>query len=177
MDIKGHKFGFGGCRETTYRNDPDVISRDIRQLKDMGCEFIVYQCHWGTEYDPHFNSLQQTMAHTCVYEGADLVIGHHPHVVQGIDYIGNVPVIYSLGNLCFGGTIDLDERGYEAILLRAEITFGDDKPNVSLRIIPILTSSSFTEKINDFRPVPAEGIDAVRILYNVQHDSGVRVPK
>ena len=177
IDIKGHKFGFGGCRETTYKNDPDVISRDIQQLKDMGCEFIIYQCHWGTEYDPHFNALQQTMAHACVYAGANLVIGHHPHVVQGIDYIGDVPVIYSLGNLCFGGTIELDERGYDAILLRAEITFRDDKPDVGIRIIPILTSSHYPERINDFRPVPAEGMDYIRILYYVQRDSSIRVPK
>ena len=177
VDVKGHLIGFGGCRETTYRQNPEVIERDIQILKDMGCEFIVYQCHWGTEYDPHFNALQQTMAHACVRAGANLVIGHHPHVVQGMDYIGDVPVIYSLGNLCFGGTIDLDERGFEAILVRAEITFGEGKPETSVRIIPIWTSSKAAEGINDFCPVPAEGIDAVRIRYYVQRDSGVKVPK
>lgn len=177
VNVKGHMIGFGGCRETTYRNDTDVIHRDIQALKDMGCEFIIYQCHWGTEYDPHFNVLQQTMAHTCIMEGADLVVGHHPHVVQGMDYISGVPVVYSLGNLCFGGTIDLDERGYDAILLRAVVTFGDSKPETELKIIPIRTTSQAEAKINDFHPVPAEGMDAVRILYYVQQDSGVRIPK
>ena len=94
-----------------------------------------------------------------------------------MDYIGDVPVIYSLGNLCFGGTIDLDERGFEAILVRAEITFGEGKPETSVHIIPIWTSSRATEGINDFCPVPAGGIDAVRIRYYVQRDSGVKVPK
>ena len=115
------------------------------------------------------------MAHACVRAGADLVIGHHPHVVQGIDYIEGVPVVYSLGNLCFGGTIPLS--GYDAILVRAEFAFGEqEKPKISLRVIPILTSSRAAENINDFHPVPAEGMDFVRISYLVQSDSGRPLP-
>lgn len=175
--IKGHLIGFGGCRETTFKTDHNIIAKDIRALRDVGCEYIIYQCHWGNEYDPHFNATQQTMAHLCVEAGADLVIGHHPHIVQGIDYIGDVPIIYSLGNLCFGGTIDLDKRAYDAILARVTIIFGGDHPETEIRIIPIRTSSRASEGINDFRPVPAEGSDAERILKNVQNDSAIDVPR
>ena len=143
----------------------------------MGCEYIVYQCHWGTEYSMQFNAMQQTMAHACVNAGADLVVGHHPHVVQGIDYIGDVPVVYSLGNLCFGGTIELDERGFDAILARVLIKFDGVNPKTEIRIIPIRTSSSASDGMNDFRPVPAEETDALRILKYVQNDSGREVPK
>ena len=176
VKVKGHLIGFGGCRETTYKTDPGVILRDIQALKEAGCEFVVYQCHWGKEYDPHFNATQQMMAHACVIAGADMVIGHHPHVVQGIDYIENVPIIYSLGNLCFGGTIDLDGRAYDAMLIRAEITFTGISSEVNFRIIPIRTSSRASEGVNDFRPVPAEDYDAERILQYVQSDSGVELP-
>ncbi len=175
IDVKGHRFGFGGCRETEYKHDPEIIARDIQALKDMGCECIIYQCHWGREYSPHFNAVQQSMAHACVRAGADLVIGHHPHVIQGIDYIQGVPVIYSLGNLCFGGTIPLSD--FDGILVRAEISFGDSRPKVAIRIIPIMTSSRAEEKINDFHPVPAAGADASRILRRVQDDSGVQLPR
>ena len=175
VDVKGHKIGFGGCREMTYKLDPGIIEREIQIMKDIGCECIIYQCHWGKEYSTHFNAIQQSMAHACIRAGADLVIGHHPHVVQGIDYIGGTPVVYSLGNLCFGGTIQLS--GYDAALARVVIKFGDGRPEVSIRMIPILTSSMADQNKNDFHPVPASGDDADRILQIIQSDSGVDVPK
>ncbi len=174
VEIKGHKIGFGACRETAYKEDPGVIARDIRKLKEMGSEFIVYQCHWGTEYEPHRNAMQEAMARTCVRAGADLVVGHHPHVVQGIEEIGGVPVVYSLGNLCFGGTILMS--GYDGMLARAVITFHGDQARVTVTPVPILTSSRAAENVNDYHPVPAEGEDAERILKLVQRDSGLRAP-
>lgn len=174
IELNGHRIGFGACRETAYKNDPDVIMRDIRLLKEAGCEFIVYQCHWGKEYEPHRSALQEAMARACVRAGADLVVGHHPHVVQGIDVIKGVPVIYSLGNLCFGGTISLS--GYDAILARVRIVFGKGKPRVSVTPVPILTSSRADEGVNDYCPVVAEGADAERILRKVQKDSGILIP-
>ena len=172
--IKGHRIGFGACRETAYRNNPDIIRQDIKLLKKMNCEFIVYQCHWGTEYDPHHNAMQEAMARACIRNGADLVIGHHPHIVQGTDIIDGVPVVYSLGNLCFGGTIHLEE--YDAVLARAAICFSKDGHHLSLEIIPIMTSSSSHDEINDFQPVPAIGDDAARIIYRVQSDSWIGEP-
>ena len=174
VPVKGHLIGFGGCRETAYRADPEVISRDIRKLKEMGCEYIVYQCHWGREYDPNHSAMQEAMARTCIREGADLVIGHHPHVVQGIDIIEGVPVIYSLGNLCFGGTINLS--GYDAMLARITVSFDGEKPETKTELIPIQTSSRSAEKINDFRPVRAEGPAADVVMNKVQADTGFRIP-
>ena len=140
----------------------------------MGCDYIICQCHWGTEYDPNHNAMQEAMARTCVREGANLVIGHHPHVVQGIDFIENVPVIYSLGNLCFGGTINLS--GYDAIIAQAFISFGSGKPETQIELIPIKTSSRYPENVNDFRPVPAESSEKAIIMMKVQADTGFLLP-
>lgn len=174
ISVRGYLIGFAGCRETAYREDPKVISRDIRRLKEMGCDYIICQCHWGTEYDPNHNAMQEAMARTCVREGANLVIGHHPHVVQGIDFIENVPVIYSLGNLCFGGTIN--QSGYDAIIAQAFISFGSGKPETQIELIPIKTSSRYPENVNDFRPVPAEGSEKAIIMMKVQADTGFLLP-
>ena len=176
VEVKGHLIGFGGCRETTYKSDPDVIHRDIQALKEMGCELIVYQCHWGKEYSTHHNVLQEAMARTCVREGANLVIGHHPHVVQGVDYIDGVPVVYSLGNLSFGGTIQLSSAAYDALVVQAIADFGGEKPEIRVRLIPVLVSTRAAERVNDFRPVPAEGEDTERILRKIQIDTGFRIP-
>ena len=174
IEVKGHLIGFGGCRETAYREDPKTISRDIQKLKEMGCEYIVYQCHWGREYDPNHSAMQEAMARTCIREGASLIIGHHPHIVQGIDIIDDVPVIYSLGNLCFGGTINL--TGYDAVIARVYVSFGNQNPETKIELIPIQTSSRSTDKINDYRPVPAEEATAATILKNIQYDTGFLVP-
>ena len=169
-EIKGHLFGFAGCRETDYKNDPSIIFKDIGELKKTGCEIIVYQCHWGTEYEGRHNALQEAMARACVRAGADLVVGHHPHVVQGIDWIEGVPVIYSLGNLVFGGTLKL--QTYDAALAQVFFDFGEeDKAGIRINIIPIMTSSQAGQKINDFCPVPAEGNDRRRIMELIQKDT------
>ena len=98
-DYNGHKIGFGGCRETTFKQDPGVIQRDVEQLKAAACEVILYSCHWGTEYDPKHNDLQEQMAQAAISAGVDIVIGTHPHVVQGVDAQNGTVILYSLGNL------------------------------------------------------------------------------
>ena len=169
LKIGGHLFGFGACRETTYSQSPGTIAEDIENLKAQGAEFIIYQCHWGTEYDAHHSALQEAMARACQRAGADLVIGHHPHVVQGIDMIDGMPVVYSLGNLMFGGTIRLST--FDGLLVQAIFDPERVKNRVRLRLIPILTSSRAGQKINDYQPVIATGRDALRILTQVQQDT------
>ena len=170
LEIRGHKFGFGGCRETTYTQTPEVISQDIRELKEKGAEIIIYQCHWGTEYSGNHTMLQEAMARACQRAGADLVIGHHPHVVQGIDWINHMPVVYSLGNLMFGGTIHLST--FDAMLAQAVFYPERAENRVEIKLIPILTSGSSGKKINDYQPVIAENDHALRILKKVQKDTG-----
>lgn len=170
LEIRGTAFGFGGCRETSYRSDPDIIRKDIAELREMGAEYIIYQCHWGTEYDGHHNVLQEAMARACQRAGADLVIGHHPHVVQGIDWIDDMPVIYSLGNLMFGGTIRLTT--YDGMLVQLIYYPHRENNRTELKLIPILTSSSWEKKINDYQPTTAAGSDAARVLEKVQQDTG-----
>ena len=175
IDIEGYRFGFGGCRETTYLEDPDLIGRDIQELKTAGADFIIYQCHWGEEYSPFHNEIQEAMARNCARNGADLVIGHHPHVVQGIDFIGSMPVLYSLGNLMFGGTINLTT--YEGALVR--VTFMPEeterRKRVLIHLIPVMTSSQAEIHNNNYQPVLAEGTEYISILDKIQKDTPFRL--
>ena len=170
FEIRGVRIGFGGCRETTYKADPDIIARDIAEMKEQGAEFIIYQCHWGTEYDGNHNVLQEAMARACRRAGASLVIGHHPHVVQGMDWIGDMPVIYSLGNLMFGGTYPLTT--YDALLAQVRIYPLREENRLEISLIPVLTSSSASAGKNDYQPVIAMDEDALLILREVQKDTG-----
>ena len=167
---QGWKIGFAGCRETVYQQDPTVVYRDIRSLKEAGCDVILYTCHWGKEYSPTHKALQERIAAAAAAAGADIIIGGHPHVVQGIDAIGSTPVLYSLGNLMFGGTIDM--RTFDGMLAQLRLRFDEQGyAGCTITPIPILTSSSAREGINDYQTVIAQGKDKERILQAIQSDT------
>ena len=70
-------------------------------------DFVVVYIHWGTESTSELDWAQKEQAPKIAAAGADLIIGDHPHVLQGITYYGETPVIYSLGNFLFNSkTLD-----------------------------------------------------------------------
>lgn len=168
----GWRIGFAGCRETVYKRDKQVIARDVAALREAGCDVIIYSCHWGKEYSAGHNALQEEMAQVCADLGVDIVVGNHPHVVQGVSTVDDTVVFWSLGNLLFGGTHDMTT--FDATLARVNLRF-DQQGYVgcTVRMIPILTSSSADIGLNDFRPCIAKDDDAARILAKIQADSGV----
>ncbi len=166
----GHKIGFAGIRETTYFQVRGQIAEDIRALREAGCEVVVYTCHWGVEYSAAHNDIQMEIARVAVEAGADLVIGGHPHVVQGISVMDGTPIIWSLGNLMFGGTIELTE--FDAMLVRSRFVFEEGAyKGCALELLPILISGKAAEGLNDYRPVISDGADKYRVLQKIQADS------
>lgn len=114
VDVKGMKIAF---LNYTYGTNADFIPRhsivnyidsqqiavDLRRAENLGADFEVVFLHWGTEYELYSNEIQQKLAHFLVKQGADLIIGAHPHVVQNAEFLYgkdsiSVPVFYSLGN-------------------------------------------------------------------------------
>ena len=171
-EINGHRIGFGGCRETTWLQGKQDIAAEIAGLRSAGCEVVIYSCHWGKEYDPLHNETQTEMAKAIADAGADVIIGHHPHVVQGVGVIDGKPVVFSLGNLMFGGTHEM--QTYDGALAQIRLRFDEvGYSGAVLTMVPIVTSS--TPGMNDFHPVPAEGEDALRILAKMQADSAVLI--
>lgn len=94
------KFGFIGFDLVTYPKQDQKIITLIQESKNK-TDVLVVSFHWGWEYSLTPNSEQQRIAHLAVDSGADLIIGHHPHVVQSIEVYKDIPVIYSHGNLIF----------------------------------------------------------------------------
>lgn len=168
VEVGGYKIGFGGIRETIYRQKKTIMEEDIRALQDAGCDVIVYSCHFGTEYERNHNKLQSEMAHQAVDLGAHIVVGHHAHVVQGIESYNGGLILYGLGNFVFGGNLDLTE--FDAYMAQVELLFDSGRYHgVELRVIPVLTTG--TMPANDYRPVVAEGEDKVRIMKKIQDDT------
>jgi poly-gamma-glutamate synthesis protein (capsule biosynthesis protein) len=108
---------------------PRLFEADIRAARTMA-DHVIVSFHWGQEGAPRPTPIQQAYARRAIDAGADAVIGHHPHVLQGMEYYGRGVILYSLGNLVFGS------RGRTADLgAIARITLGEGVPAVEL--IPV----------------------------------------
>ena len=81
----------------------EQVRQTIAQAQEQGAQLIVMAFHWGSEKQTAPDETQQSLAHIAVDCGADLVVGHHPHVLQGIEKYNGKYIVYSLGNFCFGG--------------------------------------------------------------------------
>jgi len=80
------------------RTDRKDIASAFSRAKEKGADYIIALPHWGVEYELRHSSSQESLAKWLVSQGADAVIGAHPHVVQDSTNIDKVPVYYSLGN-------------------------------------------------------------------------------
>jgi poly-gamma-glutamate capsule biosynthesis protein CapA/YwtB (metallophosphatase superfamily) len=168
FEKQGIRVGFGGIRETIYHQDKDRIRREVAELKADGCHYVVYTMHAGEEYAPEHNAMQTEIAHAAIDAGANLVIGHHPHVPQGIEMYNDGLIFYSLGNFIFGGNLALST--FDALAAQVTLYYQENAlVNTQVCLIPVITSGIIPA--NDFRPIPAAGEDKQRILNTVNADS------
>lgn len=126
-----HQFGFP---------IPDLTP--IIKAEDQAGRFVIVMPHWGEEYITVPQDHQRQLAQAMITAGADLIVGAHSHVVQGIEVIDNVPVIYSLGNFIFDQEFGETTRG---------MTLGvilDDR-NVTLYLSPISTLGGQPTPLSD----------------------------
>jgi len=84
-----------------YHNFDLPAATALIQETKKNVDLIIVHIHWGTEYQHQFNQQQEKIGHALIDAGADIIIGHHPHVVQGMEIYKNKPIFYSLGNFIF----------------------------------------------------------------------------
>ena len=172
MDVKGIKVGLVGIYELYDHLEREQQLKDnIAKVKADGAQLIVVIFHWGNETETVPDSNQTTLGRIAIDEGADLVCGHHPHVLQGIETYKGKNIVYSLGNFCFGGNSspsDMDTMIYQqTFTIDAD---GVKKDNVT-NIIPCSISSAAYDGYNNYQPTPAEGDEATRILGKINERS------
>ena len=172
MDVKGIKVGLVGIYELYDHLEREQQLKDnIAKVKADGAQLIVVIFHWGNETETVPDSNQTTLGRIAIDEGADLVCGHHPHVLQGIETYKGRNIVYSLGNFCFGGNSspsDMDTMIYQqTFTIDAD---GVKKDNVT-NIIPCFISSAAYDGYNNYQPTPAEGDEATRILGKINERS------
>ena len=170
MDVKGIKVGLVGIYELYDHLEREQQLKDnIAKVKADGAQLIVAIFHWGNETETVPDSNQTTLGRIAIDEGADLVCGHHPHVLQGIETYKGRNIVYSLGNFCFGGNSspsDMDTMIYQqTFTIDAD---GVKKDNVT-NIIPCSISSA--DGYNNYQPTPATGDEATRIKSKIDERS------
>ena len=172
MDVKGIKVGMVGIYELKDHLEREQQLKDnIAKVKADGAQLIVVIFHWGNETETVPDSNQTTLGRLAIDEGADLVCGHHPHVLQGIETYKGKNIIYSLGNFCFGGNSspsDMDTMIYQQTFT---IDANGVKTDNVTNVIPCSISSAAYEGYNNYQPTPAEGDEADRILEKINERS------
>jgi poly-gamma-glutamate synthesis protein (capsule biosynthesis protein) len=137
ITLKNKKVALIGLHAIYEQPSQQDIHNVLRYSTELSDVQIVY-VHWGNEYEVESNSSQKNMAKQLVEAGADLIIGHHPHVVQEIELINNVPVFYSLGNYIFDQYFSTDVQ--EGLLLNIDFS---KEPTIYL--FPITSVNSLSQ--------------------------------
>lgn len=178
VEVKGIKIGLLGTNELTeHEGCEEAMLENIESLKEQGAQIIIASFHWGIEKDNVPTKVQVALAHSAIDNGADLVLGHHPHVLQGIEEYKGKNIVYSLGNFCFGG--NKGPRDMDAMIFQQTFTLKDGKlqeDNVK-NIIPCKISSSYEKRRNDYQPMPAEGEVGDAIMARIEEYSRAVQPK
>lgn len=165
IDVKGVKVGLIGLYDLNYSAEGN-LPKAMQQVKDGGAEVVIVQVHWGIEGDNYPQEKQISLAHKAIDEGADLVIGHHPHVLQGMETYKGRMIAYSMGNFCFGG--NQNPRDKDTMIYRQTFTVKNGKVTdyTNYAVIPCSVSSSSSR--NNYQPTPAEGSEKQRIAEKIQ---------
>lgn len=167
----GVKIAFFGLSYSEMRKvDREWAAEEIKRLeREEGVDAVVFTFHAGREYSDARTPKQQEYARWAVEAGADLVVMHHPHVVQGMSVYDGRTVLYSLGNFCFGGNKNV--RAMESLIVVAELTFADDGTYLSQQITLYPAHISGTQPRSNYQPHLVMGKDAARVMRRVQADT------
>lgn len=147
--------------------DPELFLQVIAEA-DANADIVVAYVHWGTEYSYVLEDAQLTTGKEYLDAGADVIIGAHPHCLQGMEYYDGKPIVYSLGNYWF------NEKTLDTMLVNLHFYGNDEEQNLELCVIPAVQSNcttnyasspeereriySFLEKISVNVEITEEGI-------------------
>ena len=172
VDVKGIKVGLVGIYELIDGvGRSQQVKNNIAKVKADGADIVIVIFHWGIERDATPDRNQTTLGRLAIDEGADLVCGHHPHVLQGIETYKGKSIVYSLGNFCFGGNSNPSDK--DTMIFQQTFTVTKDGVKVDnvTNIIPCSLSSVKTR--NDYQPTPVTGSEATRILNKIRERSAL----
>ena len=168
MEVKGQKVAYLGYYDadlhaataTTPGTNPrhnDRVAADIKALRSQ-VDWIVVNYHWGEELAKYPGDWQIDLARFTVDQGADLVVGHHPHVLQGAEVYKGRPIVYSLGNFIFGGKAVSD---YDTAALKVSLK----EQQMKVEFLPV--------QVRNFQAKVVNGQSGQQILSQITNVSDI----
>ena len=143
-----------GLYADAFQFSTGEIQKNVQKLREQGAEIVICAFHWGVEGSYRPTADQKKFAHAAIDAGADVVYGHHPHVLQPVEEYGDGFILYSLGNFSFGG--NHFPRDMDSALIQLEV-IRDETGKVSLGALTwIPVSISSMQGQNNFQPTPYE---------------------
>ena len=193
QNFKYHVFEKDGVKIAVFAmenkvvyNEFDKLKKTMKNLKDSGeANAIVICWHTGLEYRGGHETNTERTAQALTKYGADLVIMHHPHVLQGVNITNNRCIFYSLGNFVFGGNNKIREEKYlidktvsslYSMVVQVRMTFSNEGRYLGQQatIYPIYTSSA--APANNFQPYRVNAEEAVPVREALQQDTPFELP-
>ena len=169
-ETKGIQIGFVSVNESSQGAAVEkILQNEIAELKEEGVDLILSCCHWGTEQENYPEDYQRKLGKKCIDWGADLVIGHHPHVLQGVEEYQGKYIVHSLANFCFGANRNPADK--DTMIFQQTFTFvnGQKQDTQDIKVIPCSVTSVSSR--NDYRPTPAQGDEALRLINRINESS------
>ena len=162
-EVKGIKIGYVSVNEVSWGLGSEKLIREgIAKIQEQEADLIIACCHWGIEKDNYTEDYQNELGRICIDAGADLVLGHHPHVLQGIEEYNGKYIVYSLANFSFGANRNPADK--DTMIFQQTFTFvdGQKQETQDAKVIPCSVSS--VKERNNFQPTPLEGEEAARVI-------------
>ena len=170
VDVNGVKVGLVGTYELADGMGCEAgMIENIKKVESEGAQVVIVSFHWGMEKENYPNDNQKSLAHSAIDNGADLVLGHHPHVLQGIEKYKGKNIVYSLGNFCFGGNSNPSDKDTMIFQQTFTIENGPLVEDDVTNIIPCSVSS--VSGYNNYQPTPLEGSEKDRVMQKIEEFS------
>lgn len=169
-DVKGVKVALIGTYVLAEGLDiKDEMVNNINTARNEGAQVIIVFTHWGTEKETVPDATQVELGHAAIDAGATIVVGSHPHVIQGYEKYNGRYIVYSLGNFCFGGNKNPSDKDCMIFQQTFTVTGNEVTTDDTINVIPCSISSSSGS--NNYQPTPAEGDEADRILAKIEESN------
>ncbi len=144
--VKGQKLGLF-CDELVREDEIPGVLDKVRQMQQAGCDLVILYFHSGIEYQTMPEKWLVRAFHTLIDAGVDVIVSSHPHVIQPMEVYNGKPILYSLGNFCFGGNLHPPE---DTILYQAVYRLENGK--IADRRDVLIPCATFSGEQNNYQP-------------------------
>lgn len=167
LDVKGVKVALIGANAlSSYETTTTQVTQQIAEARNQGAQLVLVYIHWGIERDYVPSTDQVHLGHAAIDAGADLVVGSHPHVIQGYEQYQGRYIVYSLGNFCFGGNSNPTDK--DCMIFQQTFTVQGNEVAKNDDVDFIACSISSASSRNNYQPTPATGDEKARIEKKIQ---------